>query len=211
MVSTDALLLRRLRCFRAETSGVADPRLSQASIVILAWGPMWGHITNLSTETVSHSNTRCGGWTWGPSKKTCEIESGLPRVPKRSNPLLLPEKGTASFIHQLSSMGNGERPKGNCYLIMRTDGWLMSYLCMWMQEARPGTLWQCESPTDLSPSSHLVSLFCSSWPSRCRNVGVSWPGPCFAESSLHHDEDRGWKGSPKEKMEVAADATEQGG
>lgn len=41
-----------------------------------------------------------------------------------------------------------------------------------------------------------------------RNVGVSWPGPCLTESTLHNDEKWCWKGSLEEKMEVAADTAE---
>ena len=48
-------------------------------------------------------------------------------------------------------------------------------------------------------------------PPACRNVGVSRPGPGFAESALHHDEDRGREGGPEAKVEVAADTAEQGG
>ena len=58
---------------------------------------------------------------------------------------------------------------------------------------------------------HIFPLSSTHGPPGCRNVGLSRPGPGFAESSLHHDEDGGREGGPEAKVEVAADTAEQGG
>lgn len=108
-----------------------------------------------------------------------------------------------------TSQGSTE---GSCLLIVRTEQLAAELIC---SHSCGGQGWKAvvvSAPAGLPPPPHVPPLSSAPHgPPGCRNVGLSRPGPGFAESSLHHDEDGGREGGPEAKMEVAADAAEQGG